>query len=336
MKKIAAILFFLATPFLVKAQYIPNSGQAFQFASLYNPAFTGVEEFTDIKLGYRYQSTGFGVNAPKFINLSLNFRLKQPLDMATNALRTSHASLLNDRSIVPNRKRIIHGMGVNIFNEKVGLINRVGGGVTYSFHYPLSKKLRLASGFSALLESTKLDMGGIYYGQYAETEEFIEDLKKSGGNQSEINLRAGLLLYAKNFYVGISYFSITSKLLTTSNLSYSKPVFYRGSAQVGITIPLNAELVIKPTVLAILQFNNNLVIDYTVKGFIKERTWVALTYRDIKATVVSLGFDFNPTISAGYSYEMAMGDFKQFSGSSHELVLSLRFNNYKNQRAYTW
>src|SRR6267143_2611708 len=77
------------------AQYVPTSSQPFQFASLYNPAFTGIEPYGDLRLGYRNQWTGFGSNAPKFIQLAYNFRVQQPadLDRKSTRLNSSHSSI---------------------------------------------------------------------------------------------------------------------------------------------------------------------------------------------------------------------------------------------------
>src|SRR6266850_5345910 len=88
------------------AQYVPNSSQPFQFASIYNPAFTGVEPYGDMRLGYRNQWTGFGTNAPKFIQLAYNFRVQQPTDLILNALRAGPST----RDVeIPKSKSIVQG-----------------------------------------------------------------------------------------------------------------------------------------------------------------------------------------------------------------------------------
>src|SRR6187402_112816 len=102
---------FLRTAFLafivsnVQAQFIPNSAQPFQFASAYNPAFAGIDNFADLKLSYRYQWSSLGPDAPRFINLAYNVRLKQPIDLSNNSLRTSNALGLNSEDL-PKSKRI--------------------------------------------------------------------------------------------------------------------------------------------------------------------------------------------------------------------------------------
>src|SRR5687767_12752525 len=107
MKRISISWMLIMICAVAEAQYLPNSSQAYQFASVYNPAFTGVENYGDLKLGYRYQWTGFGDNAPKFINMVYNIRLNQPGDLKRNSLRTSVS--YDDK--LPISKRMIHGLG---------------------------------------------------------------------------------------------------------------------------------------------------------------------------------------------------------------------------------
>lgn len=327
-------LIFVLLFFVAKGQYIPNSSQAFQFASIYNPAFTGVEDFMDVKVGYRVM-TGLGPTAPKVINIAANFRLKQPLDLSTHALRTG-SSKLNDPNFLPKGKRIIHGLGVNLFNEKVGLFDRLGGGVRYSFNYPITSKIRLAAGVSAVVENLKLDANAIYLGKDGDLEDpLYKYLLLNGSNQMEINTRAGLLLYSNKFYIGVSYLPLFNTAIQSSELEDMEP-YYRGVVQTGVSLAVSDDLVLKPSVVAIMRMDNEMMIDYNVKAQIKEKLWTGITYRDIKASVVSVGFDFNHLTGVAYSYEMSMGDFKQFNDGSHEVVLCFRFNNFKRSIPNTW
>jgi len=319
----------------VHGQYIPNSGQGFQFASAYNAAFVGVDEFTDVRFGYRYQMAGYGSNSPQFVNLAANFRLKQPVDLTTNALRPANASSLSN--LVPKRKRIIHGLGVTVFSEKVGLIKRLGGGLSYAFNYPVSRKFRLAAGVTAFLENTQLDMSGIYLGESPDPDPYYNQLMKGSTKHSEFSLRGGLLLYSKGFYLGVSYFPIMNTVIQNSDVNFSQTnKFYQGSVLTGFALPVNADLMLKPSVLAVVQSDHKVLLDYSIKGYLKSKAWFGATYRDIQALVFLLGFDFTKTFAVSYSYEMSVGGLSKFNDGSHDLVLGLRFNNFKGQRAYTW
>jgi type IX secretion system PorP/SprF family membrane protein len=316
------------------AQYVPNSGQAFQFASAYNPSFTGVESYGDLKLGYRYQWTGFKEYAPKFVNLVYNVRIKQPLDLTLNALRTSQSGA-RGKMMVPRSRQLIHGLGLSLFNEKVGLIERLGGGVNYALHYPVTNTMRMSMGVSAILENTKLDAGEIYLGANADPDPFYENLMKGSNNHTELTVRAGLLLYSDRFYIGASYFPLWNTSIKTSDLNFDE-LFYRGSAQAGLAFPLSADVILKPSVMALLQTDNDFLIDYSLKAFLQRKAWLGVTYRDIKNGIVSGGFTFNDMFAVSYSYEFSMGKIKQFSGGSHEVVLSVRLNNFKHQNQQTW
>jgi type IX secretion system PorP/SprF family membrane protein len=319
----------------VHAQFVPNSSQMFQFASGYNPAFTGVEPYMDVKLGYRYQWTGLGENSPKFINLALNARLTQPVDLVTHAPHMSNAGEVTRTTFVPAGKRMFHGFGVNLFNESNNLLARVGGTVNYAIHYPVTEKMRISFGVAGVIENTKLDFTKIHLGNEADPDPYYDHLVNAGGSHTEVSVRGGALLYTKNFYFGVSYLPVFNKVLKSSDVNFSDP-FYRGTIQTGVSFQLGPGLILKPSVLALLQMDNDFAMDYSVKAFIQEKAWFGVTYRDVKSSVLLLGFNVNQLFGVAYSYEMSMDGFKKFNDGSHELVLSLRFNNFKRQMPSIW
>ncbi|HEX6226229.1 MAG TPA: PorP/SprF family type IX secretion system membrane protein, partial [Chryseolinea sp.] len=310
---------------------------------LYNPAFSGIEGYRDLKLGYRYQWTGFGSDAPKFINATFNFRIKEPLDLTLNALRTSLAKSQNNE--IPKIKRVIHGMGVNIFQEQFGLIKKLGGGINYSFHYPITKQMRLALGVGAMLENTKIDLNGVYFGIDPndpnkgpidpKSDPLYQSLLSSGSAFTNLNIRAGFLLYASRYYFGFSYLPLANFVIQDNETDLSAS-YYRGVIQAGYSFPISATTDIKPSILALWQDGNKFIIDYNVKVYIDQKIWFGLTYRDVKSMVGIIGFNLNEMLGASYSYELSANNLHQFGGGSHELVLSLRLNNFKRQRQLTW
>lgn len=331
MKKIFAGVVLGLIACTVEAQYIPNNSQGYQFISLFNPAFTGVENYNDLKLGYRYQWAGFGQYSPKFINLAYSKRIKQPLDMSYNAQRLSNNSG-SAMEQLPRSKKIIHALGGNVFQSTVGVLKSIGGGFNYSLNYPLSKTARLAFGFSALVENRKLDVREV---SVRDPDEYYNYLLRSSTSQTDLNVRTGILLYGERFYVGASYLPLLNVALQASDLAMEDP-FYRGSVQAGLAFPINPDLAIKPSVLALLQMNNHVVVDYSAKAYIQNKVFFGLTYRSIKSGVALLGFNLNNTFTASYSYELSVGDFKKFDDGSHELVLAARLNNLKRFTQFIW
>ncbi|MGC1244541.1 MAG: type IX secretion system membrane protein PorP/SprF [Chryseosolibacter sp.] len=331
MKKLTLIFICLLFSASLWGQYIPNNAQSFQFMPLFNPAFTGIENFNDLKFSYRYQWSGFGSYSPKFINLSYHARMVEPLDLAYNSLRVSDPSSMNPENL-PRSKRMIHGLGANLFHSEVGVLKSVGGNVNYSIHYPVSEKARFAAGLALLIENRKLDVAEVSVGG---PDPFYDYLLSSASSQTDLNVRAGVLLYSPTFYVGLTYLPVVYTVLQASELAMTEP-FYRGSLQAGVSILMSADVTLKPSLLALVQMNNKLAMDYNVKAFFKENIWMGITYRDIKSGVAILGWNFDEKLSASYSYEMSLGEFKQFNDGSHELVLALRLNNFRKYNQYTW
>lgn len=313
------------------AQYVPNNSQAFQFMSLFNPAFTGVENFDDLKLSYRYQWAGFGKYAPKFINLSYQKRIKHPLDLSYNSQRLSNLAAARVEQL-PRSKRMIHGLGLNIFQSRVGILKSIGGAMSYSINYPLTTRSRLAFGVTALLENRKMDVADV---TVRDPDEYYNYLLRSSTAQTDLNVRVGALLYKENFYIGMSYLPLVNIALQASDLAMEEP-FYRASVQAGVAVPMNAEVTLRPSIMALLQMNNRLAVDYNVKAYVQNKVLLGLTYRSTKSGVAMLGFNINDTFTATYSFELSVGDFRKFDDGSHELVMAARLNNLKKFTQYIW
>ncbi len=318
------------------AQYIPNNNQAFQFMPIINPAFSGVEGFRDLKLSYRYQWAGFGSDAPKFINLAYNFRAKEPLDLTLHAVRTNSVTARRKKDDIPGMKKVIHGLGANVFNERIGPINRTGGGVNYAFHFPVTDDIRISTGLSAQIDNTKINLDKLYFGvNGVNPDPFYERLISNGSNHTELNIRAGVLVYSPKFYAGLTYYPIVNSSLKTSEVTIGDP-FYKGSFQVGAAFPVTPTIELKPSILGFWQLTNKFSIDYNVKMYIEQKLWFGLTYRDIESFVGILGFNLNELLGASYSYEISSNGMQQFNDGSHELVLSVRLNNFKRLSSQTW
>jgi type IX secretion system PorP/SprF family membrane protein len=329
--KLFLVLMLSIASAAVRGQYLPNNSQSFQFISLYNPAFSGVENFDDLKLGYRYQWAGFGKYSPKFINLAFNTRLKQPLDMSYNAMRRSDYS--NSRAAqLPRSKRIIHGLGGNLFQSSVGIVKSIGGSLSYSLNYPLTNKMRVAVGVSALVENRKMDVSQV---DVRDPDPFYDYLLRSSTTQTDLNLRTGAVLYSERFYLGFSYLPLVNIALQASDLAMEES-FYRGSLQAGYAFSVAEGVMLKPSVIGLLQMNNQVALDYNVKAYFQNKLWMGLTYRDIKSGVALFGFNINDTFTASYSFELSLGDFRKFDDGSHELVLAARLRNLKRYSQYIW
>lgn len=328
------VLVFIAVlgfAMISRAQYLPTTGQPFQFAAVYNPAFTGIDPFGDVKLSYRSQFGGNGANSPSFFNALYQFRLNQPMDAYRNGLRTGSAIRAKN---APRTMGIVHGMGINLFDEQLGLMGRKGAGISYSFHFPVSESLMLAVGPSVMIENLRINADQIYLGANADPDPVQQQILSGQANNTQLNARLGAVLYSRSFFFGVSYlpmlrFDVKDAGWLTAN-SVAKV-----AAQTGVSFDLSETVQLKPSIYGVLNEKNRVDLDYGLKIFVRNVIWAGAMYRDTKTGVAQLGVNINKTFTAAYSYEMSTGAW-QFGSGSHELVLGIRLNNYKNLSSYTW
>lgn len=316
---------------VANAQYVPATNQAFQLGAVYNPAFSGVDRFGDLRLGYRKQWAGFA-NAPQFLNLSYNFRLKQPTDLTYHGVRTG----LGRQIPVPAKKLLIMGAGVHAFNEKIGPIDRVGGGFTYSLNFVFSKHIRLATGIGTFIENIKVNQNDLYWGENVdELDPVYKSMANGDPRSTQFSTRLGVLLYGKTFYVGAAYLPLMLTDLTNNDVIIADE-YYKASVQAGVSFAIGPESVLRPSIAGLLLEEGTLVLDYNLKFYLKGKTWIGATYRSIKSGVVGLGLNVSSALAFSYSYEFATGDFSGFAGASQDIMLTLRVNNVKKEKPLLW
>lgn len=323
------LIVFFQSP--VHAQYIPATNQAFQLTSVYNPAFSGVDRFGDIRLGFRKQWSGFP-QAPQFLNLSYNFRLKQPVDLKHHGVRTG----LGEKLVIPHNKQMIMGAGIHFFNEKVGPIDRLGGGVTYSANFMISEKWRFASGVGVFVENTKIDYSNFHWGENVDKnlDEVYVSLQNGAANQTQLNARVGVLLYSSAFYIGVSYFPFVQNISSTEVVANAQ--YYKATVQAGVSFQLSPEVMIRPSVVALLLETGSTTLDYHTKIYLRDKTWFGAAYRSVGSGVMSLGMSISPALAISYSYEFSTGKFSGFGANSQDVMLVIRLNNFRKEKPLLW
>jgi type IX secretion system PorP/SprF family membrane protein len=194
----------------------------------------------------------------------------------------------------------------------------------------------VSAGAGAMYESTNLDVESLYWGKDVKPEDdpVYNKLINGANKHGELWTRTGLLVYSDNFYIGGTYYPWSTSI-NSSDLAFNE-AFYKAGVQAGFSLQLNEDYVVKPSVWALMQVDNAFVIDYNLKFYLEQKAWMGLTYRDIKAGIVSAGFNINEKLSVSYSYEFALGKLRTFGGGSHELILASRLKNFRKFNQRVW
>jgi type IX secretion system PorP/SprF family membrane protein len=200
MKK--AIFFALAIcgSFVVKGQENPRSTQYIFNSILFNPAVAGIENYIDLKVGYRKQWAGLA-DAPTTQYVSIH------APIGDNYVRSSINSFSQEgynpmsRSFVNTYTSAEphHGIGLYALTDKAGRIRNTSLNLAYAYHLGLSNVLNLAVGASGGMSSINIDVDNIIAEQIDDPL-FLAD----NNNLLRPDVSIGIWLYSAQFFAGFS------------------------------------------------------------------------------------------------------------------------------------
>lgn len=314
--------------------------QRFQNAQALNPAFTGVDNFLDIKIGYRQQWTAIP-DGPQIYYLTMNGVLVKPKyeSIKSNALRISDPSLFSEMgSNNFNRfSAIKHGLGLNVINDSYGPFNQLSAFMSYGFHFPITQKLRFTIGGSGGVVNTRIDMDKVRVDEEFEAiDETYQAFLANGGGSTKLDINAGALLYSGNFYVGYSATNLMQNILIANvELEQEKTAIIH-SLMAGYKFQINPDYQLLGSILARSVEPFPVTIDYSLKMRYRKSFWGGLSYRDNRDLVIMTGFFINNTLNLGYSYDFALNGFNDQLKGSHELVIGFSISNTTSALPYAW
>ncbi|MGY4537335.1 type IX secretion system PorP/SprF family membrane protein [Mucilaginibacter sp. UYNi724] len=292
---------------------------------LLNPAVAGIENYTDVKLGYRSQWTGlegapttayFTINAPLGTDFTRGDAASFPSggDSPYSRLYTSEY-----RAAEPH-----HGIGFMLVTDKAGPIDQTSMAATYAYHLGLTEKLNLAVGVSAGFNHLHLNTSLI-------TLENQDDpvLRDINANQWKPDASVGIWAYSSTYFVGISAQQILpqNQFITTGNgqnLSKTVPHYF---ATAGYKFYLSDDVSLLPSALIKFIQPTPTSFDLNMKLSFRDRFWFGGSYRKDDSFGILAGFNLSSFINVSYSYDATTSALRTVSNGSHEIVLGIMLNN---------
>lgn len=257
---------------------------------LYNPAYAGSSKGMQFNMGYRNQWTGFE-GAPVTYMASGYGTFKKRPNMAAGGL---------------------------IINDKSGLLSRTSFYGTYSYHVKINKKLNLGFG---------VGVGGVQYNvkiynakTYDKDDEF---LKNNILNANAFDANAGLYLYSKNFFMGLSSQQLTKgKIYWQNTIGRLTPHLYGFMGYNFVLDKKKKEWVLQPSML--IRYNNPAPyqLEFNLKCIYKEMFWAGGGYRVGASASAMFGATISKQFTVGYSYDYATTALQKYSSGSHEIILT--------------
>ncbi len=314
-------------------------GQAKPFYNQYilnnyilNPAVTGIENYTDVKLSYRNQWAGIN-GAPVTTYLTAHGPIGKS-DYRTSATsfevpgeNPRGRGYWEDYTAPAPHK----GIGGIIINDKAGYINRWSVFGTFAYHRPLGVKTTLSAGFMAGVTSVNLDRTKIEWANLDPNDPAI------GYNNGELKkvkpeVGAGLWLYSANYFLGASVQNIIpgkAKFVKNDKFgTYFTPNFFVTG---GYRFFLNDDISVLPSFM--MQYWQPVAASMHVNAKMQylDKLWLGGGYRfsDLVGGYSAMaGVNVSNTFNISYAYESATTSrLRTFTRNTHEIVLGFLLGN---------
>lgn len=221
------------------------------------------------------------------------------------------------------------GGGIHIINDAIGAQTQTSFYGSYSYKLKITPKLKLSFGLAMgvsnyTLDGQKLISGDIY--DPAIPENYV--------NRAIFDSKAGLFLYSRKFYAGLSVSELTSNIKKSAELIVSGQAkhFYLTS---GYVFEISPVVKFKPNFLLKEDFKALSNIDLNAFFLFYDKYWIGGTFRiganvftskeldnslrTRDAVVLMADVNINRNLRIGYSYTITVSSLSSYPG--HEIAL---------------
>jgi type IX secretion system PorP/SprF family membrane protein len=341
MKTILIGVVAICSGIMAGAQQRPHFTQYLINPYLINPAITGIDNYTDVKIGMRDQWVGLN-GAPK----TTYFTIQGPL--GKNDYRTSSTSFEvpgeNPRgkaywesytAAAPH-----HGVGLSVINDKTGSFNFFTAAASYAYHLGLNPTTNLSGGFSAGISKISIDRTKHDWADGDPTDVAAGSALTSELSKMKAHVSVGLWLYSRDYFMGFSVQQLAPQTLqfvddNTAAVTKGKLVphlFFTAGYRFLLSDDVNAI----PSVM--LKYINGgsrkgFQPEANVKLQYRDLLWIGGSYRYEDGYAGMVGLNVSNTFNVSYAYDRSSNKavLSNFNNGTHEIVVGFLLGNKYSQ-----
>ncbi len=328
MKKAVGLLCSILACLAVVAQQRPHYTQYILNNYVLNPAISGIENYTDLKLSARDQWVGLS-GAPQTFYLTVHAPLGKK-DYKTNATSFSipgenprgQSYWENYTASEPH-----HGVGLSIISDKTGNFTRTTVAVSYAYHLGLNATTNIALGVSPGLSRVGRNVARTDFGGGV-------NVDPAQGTSNALNrlrpdLGAGIWLYSANYFVGAS-----AQQIIPQKISFVDDAAYNTGRLVphifltaGYRFLVNEDINAFPSVLVKYVSPASPQVDFNMKVQYRDVLWMGASVRVREGYQGMIGLSLANSVNVGYSYDLTQTRLNTASRGTHELVIGFLLGN---------
>jgi type IX secretion system PorP/SprF family membrane protein len=324
--------------YVVNAQQQSHYNQYILNNYIINPALTGIENYTDIKLSARNQWIGIN-GAPKTIYATIHAPIGKSDDRQQPTSFDMIGRNMRGNGFIPSYISASphHGLGLTAMQFSTGYINRTTVYGTYAYHIGLSPTFSLSAGFGGGFSHFNVDESKIVLPGQVEGEvpniDFLNEA--STFNKIKPELNAGLWLYSENLFFGVSAQQIIPFNLkvdeTALNSSSLVPHLFMTA---GYKIPVSFDVHFLPSIMVRHVTSLPTAYDFNLKAQFLDVFWIGGSYRNKAGLASMVGLNLARKFHISYSFDLKQGNMESMSfmnRGTHELVIGFLIGNaYKS------
>ena len=275
--------------------------------SLLNPSLTGAEGRPVMYLSYRKQWVGID-GSPTSVNFNLQSALVNRLNF-----------------------------GVNISNQKVGVLSSTSALFTGGYTLPLALTNFIRFGISLGAAFNKVDVNSLNFGTASGSgvDPLLAGLMS---NSTQLLGNLGVSYHTKSLHVGIAAPTLfRNDYLSTSAFSANFKPFDNLIIHASNRIYLqNGKDVIEP--YAVYRIANGLPgqFEFAAVFHYQHAGWIGASYKQDYGISGLLGIKMNKTLAVGYSYSIQNSGTNELGKPSHELHVAYLFGQHKKDIPQTY
>jgi type IX secretion system PorP/SprF family membrane protein len=217
------------------------------------------------------------------------------------------------------------GVGLSVFNDKIGPTNKTSIIGDFAYRMNLTKKSKLALGLSAGANIFRSSLSSLQLDQQSDP-----TFQNNISNRITPSIGFGVYYSRERFYAGISTPNLLENKLTSIKQTDGSSLISKEQRHyfliAGAVFNLTDDLAFKPTTLIKVTAAAPIQADVTASFIIMKRLLLGVMYRTGDAVGGLIGFNVTDQLHIGYSYDWSYGlKTPAYNKGSHEITLRYDF-----------
>lgn len=211
-------------------------------------------------------------------------------------------------------------LGFSMSGEKIGPTQNANAALTYAYRIKLGQG-KLSFGLRGGMYSSRMDGSLLNYNDQT-------DFHNTGSQLKAVapNFDFGTYYYTNKFYIGASASHLLGQQLSyNSDNNVNLDLVQHFMLTSGYAWEINKNLVFKPSVLVKYATGAPVNFDINASVLFNKVLWFGASYRSSGSLVFITEYNITDFLRLGYSYDMTLGQLKNYNSGSHEIFIGTDF-----------